>query len=564
MKKPLDEGPLRLHVRTRHFTFISFGDETMVLGKLIGKSSSRENLGAAATFQSFDDDCSEIGQLAPSQRVSGKPSTMKRRAHTVGEVAHGHANERLSSPSGRQRPSILRAPSFEKANFSGTGSDEIATDQQSSESERSDGSSSWSSYGVDDIPEQFHMSSVNTVNAPLQFVVPTSLDMVGETEEAEEGSDSNSSILFFTPILGNEYRSESEAQDEEESREVKCDQDFTNASSNSRNERLCKERLRHTKKHHGSRYKRRFEGRYAKGRISEPSEESQKCPINAAASAINEPTASANVSQDGEKITTLSPYPRSPAKNLRNFKRTVPVIQVNDAQASERSDCPYPRTPGSKTLKPLSRGITCPKTNEQLPMLNPLDGTNPSATPTPYAVDLHRQTPVKQRQKYVLADNVDNPTPPIEMVGRVTGQKAPSKGSRRGSLQHVQWPSTTKQQRRLSCPTSNSNDERTDDGGADDAFHRVIGLIDSHTQRAKSGDLTEVLATPSRRKKSTVNELKRKIQKDRERIEERKLQYNNVEAKRAIASRRITSPRRTGKRVACRRQLVSVALDLDN
>jgi hypothetical protein len=175
-------------------------------------------------------------------------------------------------------------------------------------------------------------------------------------------------------------------------------------------------------------------------------------------------------------------------------------------------------------------------------------------------VDLYRQTPVKQRQKYVLGENMTKPIPCAEIAGFVPDQKQSTR-SRRGSLSHIPRPEAPRQPRRLSCPLNATDDEddkdHEDNSEVEGAFERVMGLIDSHT-RVAALDLTE-MNSPTRKKKPTVEDMKRKVQKDREKQDEKKRNSSDKadsSNRTGGGAKRLQSPRRSskGRAITARRQ----------
>jgi hypothetical protein len=543
----------------------------MVLGKLIGKKSFQDNLGVGPTFQSFNDSGGELshaGLLGPPVHKPSKigravttSARLENTAEQIGEQTGNVGGDKVYSRPRRQ--SFLRAPSAEKVRSSDDAiDDENSTDEQSSGSEYSDDSSCFP-YGSDQIPLQFHMSCADTVNAPAQFVVPGLIDNEKVSENENEGSQSDSSLLHFVSYFGDEYHSAhpdgTQSEDVTDTPPIASDASMT-SKRHGTDEPKPREKQRRfgPKKHPGSRLKRNEKRSVQSKRDPGSAEESDGAlPVNdqplidqaSEGSHGSDTRPSVSASFVPETTMCFSPCPRSPKKSIRAFKRTS-ITVAPKGRPSDSAPC----TPSNRPLRPLSDGVTCPKTNQQLPILNPLDSSNPSAAPVHYAVDLHRQSPIKQRQKYVLAENITKPIPCAEIAGYVPDKKHPT-GSSRGSLEHISHPQVPRQPRRLSCPSNaTDDDDHEDHREAEDTFERVMGLIDSHAQVVALDPTMK--NTPVRKKKPTVEDMKRKVQKDRERHDEKKRNPSGDESKRTCdGAKRLQSPRRSkGRTITTRRQ----------
>jgi hypothetical protein len=538
--KPLPRSTEALYAFTRDNIAYNAQCFEMVLRKLlIGKKQDI----VGTTFQSFNDS----GELSLSNSAGAspdKPSTMMRgglntsgtRPEDVAEQPRNLSREQRSS-AGPQR-SVLRAPSFDL---------DDGMDEHSSGSEFSIDDSS-PSYDDDEIPAPFHMSNAETFCAPAQFVVPILMDNEAASENQNEGVQLESSLLYFCSLSQDEDNDDSVHSDNTQSKDVLAElpanvDDVSSTSKPIEMEHLKprKKERRTSKKQYGSRVKRK-EMRPLKSKQDPGStnESDEVLTTNDQLEIDKVPARSESVVP--ETAMCNSPCnPRSPSKTLRSFKRTGSTLTPKSRSNHSAT------LPADKPLRPLNGDITYPKTNEELPILNPLDGTNPLTTPVQYTVDLHRQSPVKQRQTYVLGDTMTALIPCAETGGFISDMKQPVR-PRRQSIHHTTRPLSPRPQRgRSSSPVSDTHDD--DDRDAEQAFERVMRLIDSHNHVEALDSTINYHST--RKKKPTVEDMKRKVKKDRERHEERKRHPTNHTRGAAM---RLQSPHRRSKGRTARRQ----------
>lgn len=289
-------------------------------------------------------------------------------------------------------------------------------------------------------------------------------------------------------------------------------------------------------------------------------------------------------SEQSTPSTTPTTTPATASRNIRHLKgKGLETLSETDGAPTEEAldnlhqSCEetsesaevegYLRSP-ARTMRRFSKAaqrLCAPKTPKKLPMLNSVDGSTRSAIACEYSIDLHRVSPVKKRTG--ICTSREEIEPSVNMLEGVpdlqssNGCKAARQQAQQRRLSLSQHNSPMKRRstvtgvnvRRLSLATPDQEDK--DAASEDESFDRVMKILESlpdaqDTTSADSAvigneDQVPVAAPPSTRiRKATVEDLKRKLLKDRKREVERAQNRAPVEEDIGKARSRTLNPRR--------------------